>query len=171
MLGGGVSHPIWSCWDTHEPHAQDMGVSLRWCRGSSKKRFFLAKGVSAASSFTPKEAKWPQNIGPSNTFGTQSATARRGVYFCKNPLLKTPFSWFLMRSETHPGINYIDPRPSPMVGQKALWGGRGGRCLFWTPLPCSRNFMPPPLFIHPPPLEGSLQVGGGGGGGVSNLAL
>ena len=29
-------------------------------------------------------------VGPSSTFGTRSATAKRGVLFCKNPLLKAP---------------------------------------------------------------------------------
>ena len=38
--------------------------------------------------------KKPNDIGPSSTCGTQSATAKRGVHFAKPPL-KTPFSWFL----------------------------------------------------------------------------
>ena len=50
------------------------------------------------SSVTAKEQKVPKDIGPSSAFGTQSATAKRGVYFCKNPLLKKPLSWFLIMS-------------------------------------------------------------------------
>ena len=57
----------------------------------------LAKGVSEESSVTPKETKMHGGIGPSSTFGTQSATAKRGVYFCKTPLLETPFSWHLKK--------------------------------------------------------------------------
>ena len=43
----------------------------------------LAKGVSAESSVTPKETKIPGCIGPSSTFGTQSATGLRVVHFWK----------------------------------------------------------------------------------------
>ena len=40
----------------------------------------------------------PKDIGPSSTFGTQSAAAKTGVDSCSNPLLKTPLSWFLRNS-------------------------------------------------------------------------
>ena len=43
----------------------------------------------------PKKPKFCQGIGTSSTFGTQSATVKRGVSVCKNPLLETPFSWLL----------------------------------------------------------------------------
>ena len=33
-------------------------------------------------------------MGLSSTFDTQSATVKRGIYVCKNPLLKPPFSCF-----------------------------------------------------------------------------
>ena len=39
---------------------------------------------------TPKETKNTKDIRPSSTFGTQSATAKKGVHFGKNPLLKPP---------------------------------------------------------------------------------
>ena len=52
----------------------------------------LAKGVSAESSVTPKETKIPKDTGPSTTFGTQRATAKRGVYPCKNPPSKNPLA-------------------------------------------------------------------------------
>ena len=45
----------------------------------------LAKGVSVESSVTAKETKNTQDIGPSSTFGTQSATAERGVHFAQTP--------------------------------------------------------------------------------------
>ena len=57
----------------------------------------LAKGVSAESSVTPRKQKISGGIGPSSAFSTQSATAKRGVDFCKKMLLanKKTFSWFL----------------------------------------------------------------------------
>ena len=55
----------------------------------------LAKGVSVEFSVAVKETKLPKDIGPSSTFGTQSATAKRGVHFAQNPLKKT-FSWSLI---------------------------------------------------------------------------
>ena len=48
----------------------------------------LAKGVSAG--FRRRELKVPKHIGPSSTFGARSATAKRGMDICKDPLLKTP---------------------------------------------------------------------------------
>ena len=53
------------------------------------------------------------------------------------------------------------PPPSPFWARKEFWGGGGGGCIFWTPR--GRNFIRPPSFIHPPPLEGSFQGWGGGG--------
>ena len=43
----------------------------------------------------PRNQKIVQDMGLISTFDTQSATEKRGVYVCKNPLLKTPFSWLL----------------------------------------------------------------------------
>ena len=43
----------------------------------------------------PKEPKIVKDIGPSTTCGTRSTTAKRRIHSYKNPLLKTPFSWFL----------------------------------------------------------------------------
>ena len=58
----------------------------------------LTKGVSVESSVTANETKKvPKDNGPSSTFGTQSATAKRG-HILANPFLKTPFSRFLRRS-------------------------------------------------------------------------
>ena len=45
----------------------------------------------------PRKQKAMKDIGPRSAFGTQSATAKRGVHFFKNPLAKTPFSWLLTR--------------------------------------------------------------------------
>ena len=62
---------------------RNLSISPFWkillCFRNQEKEV-LAKRVSAESS---------------SARGTQSATAKRGVQFCKNPLLKPPFSWFL----------------------------------------------------------------------------
>ena len=51
-----------------------------------QERGVLAKGVSAESSVTPKETRNIRGLlAPSSTFGTQSAKAKRGVYFAKPP--------------------------------------------------------------------------------------
>ena len=78
----------------------------------------LVKGVSAESSVTPKEAKYSQGFWaqlhichseqerrtylqkplskPSSMFGTQSATAKRGVHICQKTLQKCFFCWHLL---------------------------------------------------------------------------
>ena len=55
-----------------------------------------------------------KDIGPSRTFGTQSATAKRGVHSCKTPLLKTPFSWFLNLQISEP-----PPKARRSLGKKS----------------------------------------------------
>ena len=45
----------------------------------------LAKGVSVESSVMAKETNNTQAYWPNSTFGTQSATAKRGVHFAKTP--------------------------------------------------------------------------------------
>ena len=67
------------------------GGGQNYFRGGFQQRGFLQ-----SSSVTPQETKIPKEIGPSSTFGTQSATAKEGTHFCKKPLLKTPCSWFLI---------------------------------------------------------------------------
>ena len=57
----------------------------------AKKKGVLAKRVSADSSVTPKNNKYPRSLDSNSTFGTQSATAKRGAHFAKTPFL----SWFL----------------------------------------------------------------------------
>ena len=57
----------------------------------------LAEGVSAGPTAMPGRTKNTKGMGPSSTFGTQSATAKRGAHFCKNPLLKIPVSLFLRK--------------------------------------------------------------------------
>ena len=52
----------------------------------NKEKGVLAKGVSAESSVAPKKQKIPKGTGLGSTFGTQSATARRGRNVCKNAL-------------------------------------------------------------------------------------
>ena len=62
-------------WDCFHVTFSDL-PELRY----TKKKSFLAKGVSAESSVTPKESKNIQGYGPSSSFGTQSATAKRGIH-------------------------------------------------------------------------------------------
>ena len=54
----------------------------------------FSKGGLCTIQFHGQETKIPKNIGPSSTFGTQSAAAKRGVHFCKppskNPLFFVP---------------------------------------------------------------------------------
>ena len=68
----------------------------------SQEKGVLAKGVSAESSVTPKETKIPRGIGPSSTFGTQSATAERRTLWqkphSKNPLFLVPEIWSFQSS-------------------------------------------------------------------------
>ena len=59
-------------------------------RGSRKGRFCGVQGHAQGNK------KYPPGIGRSSTFGAHSVTAKRGVHFFKNPLLKTPLSWFLI---------------------------------------------------------------------------
>ena len=74
--------------------AQTSGRDPEGCLGPRKGGF--SKGVFYAElSVTPKETKIPKEIGPSSAFGTQSAIGKRGLYSCKSPLLKSPFSLFL----------------------------------------------------------------------------
>ena len=68
-----------------------FGVFLLTVRNQEKG--VLAKGVSARvehHALKKCNAKYRKDIGPSSAFGNQSATAKRGVHLCKNPLLKTP---------------------------------------------------------------------------------
>ena len=82
----------------------------------------LAKGVSVESSVAAKETKNTQGIGPSSTFGTQSATAERGVHFAEilseNPLFLVSEYCAIPRdylSETPPiaryGVFGVSTRP------------------------------------------------------------
>ena len=57
----------------------------------AKEKGVLAKGVSVESCVTAKERKILKDNGRSSTFGTQSATAKRGVHFVKAPFQKPPF--------------------------------------------------------------------------------
>ena len=61
--------------------------------GFACRPFQVAKWVSAESSVPPKKTKSTKDIGPSSTFGTQNATAKRGAQSCKNLPLRTPFSF------------------------------------------------------------------------------
>ena len=74
----------------------------------NQERGGLAKGVSAESSLTPRRTKNTKHIGPSSTFGTQSATAKRGVHSCEKTLLKTPFSLFLIKEYTKAAQRLLD---------------------------------------------------------------
>ena len=59
------------------------------------------------------------------------------------------------------------PPFSPFFGQKAFSGEGGGGAGVYLEAPRARNFVLPPSFIYPPPLEGSFQ--GGGGWGCSKI--
>ena len=90
-----------------------------WSEGSHWLRFVVSTNVRAYFKHKPRKGgfskggfckvqchahgnkKMPKDIGPSSTFGTQSVTAKRGIPLCRNPLLKTPFSWFLNISNTN----------------------------------------------------------------------
>ena len=62
-----------------------------------------------------------------------------------------------------PGRNCIHPPPSPHFWLKGIFSGEGGGGVYFE-APRGRIFIrPPPLFIHPPPLEGYFQGWGGGG--------
>ena len=59
----------------------------------------------------------------------------------------------------HPGKHYIPP-PSPHFWPGGHVSGRGGGVYILKP-PRGRNFIRPPSFIPPPPLEGYFQGLGG----------
>ena len=50
----------------------------------------------------PRNQKVPKDIGPSSTFGTQNATAKGGVHFCKNPPLKVSDMFRSQKGVTKP---------------------------------------------------------------------
>ena len=50
----------------------------------------LAKGFLQDPVSLPRDQKIVKDIGLDSTFGTRSATVTRGVFVCKNPLLKPP---------------------------------------------------------------------------------
>ena len=54
-----------------------------------------AKGVSVESSVTRKEEKHPRMLGPAVHLALRAPQPRE-AYILQNPLLKTPFSWFLI---------------------------------------------------------------------------
>ena len=139
----------------------------------------------------PRKQKIPGGIGPSGAFGTQSATGKRGVYFCKNPLLKTPLSWLLTCiSRKHPSGDAIffrsksGPKTHPKMIISHDVPDPGRKCI---PPPCRPHFWPkgifqrrgvgvymfggpaagilyaPPFIIPPPPREGCFQGCGGWG--------
>ena len=51
----------------------------------SQEKGVLAKGVLQRPVSRLRKQKIPKGIGPSNSFGTQSTAAKRGVHFCKTP--------------------------------------------------------------------------------------
>ena len=65
-----------------------------WIR--SQEKGVLAKGVSVETSVTAKETKNTQGCWPQQYIWHSERHSREKGAFCKNPLLKTPFSWFLM---------------------------------------------------------------------------
>ena len=60
-----------------------------------RKGGFSKGGFCRVQCHAQGDKNYPGGIGPSSTVGTQSATAKSGVHFCKNPLLKTPLTCFL----------------------------------------------------------------------------
>ena len=65
--------------------------------GQKPRKGVLAKGVSVESSVTAKETKNTQGYWPQQYIWHSERRAKciARHTFCKNPLLKTPFSWFL----------------------------------------------------------------------------
>ena len=64
--------------------------------GSSKKGGFSKGSFCRVQCHAEGNKKYSRDIGPSSTFGTQSATAKRGVYVLQKPFLKKPclHYWF-----------------------------------------------------------------------------
>ena len=54
------------------------------------KRGFRQRGFLQIRVSRPRKQKVSKDIGPSSTFGTQSAAAKRGVHFSKAPPSKNP---------------------------------------------------------------------------------
>ena len=77
----------------HTMHAFEdtVGLILSWAQeagldSDTKKKGVLAKGVSAELVSCPRKQSIPKCIGPRSRFGTQSATAKRGLNSCENTL-------------------------------------------------------------------------------------
>ena len=60
------------------------------------------------------------------------------------------------------GDKLYTPHPLPLFLAKRHFPGEGGGGVYFE-APRGRNFIRPPPFIHPPPLEGCFQGWGGGG--------
>ena len=70
-----------------------------------------------------------------------------------------PTKWFRNELDKYPGRNYIRP-PLPPFWPEGIFEGEGGGVVCFVP-PRGRNFIRPPSFICPPPLEGYFRGGGG----------
>ena len=82
---------------THEQHPQLFPGYHHAAKGvrqnqEPRKKGFERRGFLQNPVSRPRKQNMSK-VGPSSTFGTQSATATRGVHFCRSPLLRTPFSW------------------------------------------------------------------------------
>ena len=72
---------------------------------------------------------------------------------------KIPSEWVGQFSTSRAKL-YTPPSPPPVLAKRHFPGGGGGGVYFETPR--GRNFIPPPLFKHPPPLGGYFQGFRGG---------
>ena len=89
--------------------------------------------------------------------------ARLGGFSAREPLLtevhhlqgSTTLNWKGKRWGNSREEFYTPPPPPPFSGLKAFFREGGGGVYFEALR--GRNFVPPPLFLHPPPLEGRFQ--------------
>ena len=94
-----------------------------------------------------------------NTVAASGDAAQGG----ENPAAAHP--WSTRKGSVQSRVNFqgeiiYAPPPPPISGHKAFFRGGGWGCIFWGPP--RQEFYTPPLFIHPPPLEGYFQGRGGG---------
>ena len=85
LHSGNCRHPVWEGWGVKGQSQQAQQVCAR-----QEKEVLAKGGFWRIQSLTQGNKKYPWMLGPAVQFSTQSTTAKRGLRFCKNPLLKTP---------------------------------------------------------------------------------
>ena len=88
---GATKNGIDSCITYGLPIINHFSDSFIWKCSGTKQSGVLAKVFLQSPVSRPRKQKMIREIGPRRTFGTQSATAKRGVHFAKNPSKKTLF--------------------------------------------------------------------------------